>query len=527
MVNHLELSTFEHNYIEEWIQSKYSQWAESLQFRGYVMTKKKSDLKWSSSILALTSYHLILFSEGKDMTRKAPKIYHVYDIKQLINKVDNVLAIVLQRGKQKSKLKVKTECLEQLFVAVRRLKQIQHGDHCAAELTITIKSNVGLLQRGTGGNGANNNGTSNGNDTTSSSTSYTIDTFMDSYRGWCSYYLSTPNPTITGLLAKLYADGNRELDLTGDNVQVSEFSDIDYDLIPLFNALMHDHYFIGLTVRDIKKDATMKALAATVLHNSHLKRLSAKHCVNEAMHHLFLSLSLNKRSAIQILDVSDDPLSNKATTSLIACMMQYQHALIHLDLSNCNIPPKQLSLLFEALERNFGMSLTIELLNVSNNKFDEQTNAAFASWIIKSQGHSKLKHLLLNGTGISAYSFYSLRHLARLEHLDVSNNKLELGGDLEKLLAVLSTQTLYRLECNNCHISKMVAAVILIKMSEKKVSVHLELMGMTLTTADESYEDFLDALCLFRESENSIKRLNLKQLRGTEKDNPLVAPGVG
>ncbi|GAM26662.1 hypothetical protein SAMD00019534_098370 [Acytostelium subglobosum LB1] len=163
------------------------------------------------------------------------------------------------------------------------------------------------------------------------------------------------------------------------------------------------------------------------------------------------------------------------------------------------------------------MSLTLEYLNLSHNKFDDQANAAFASWLIRSHGYSKLKHLLLHSCGISAFSFYSLRHLARLEHLDVSNNKLEVGSELDKLLPVLSTQTLYKLDCNHCNVNKEVLALILCKMSDKKASVQLGLMGLNLANADENYDMFFSSLLLFKDSEISIKSLNLRHVRGTEK----------
>ncbi|GAM26663.1 hypothetical protein SAMD00019534_098380 [Acytostelium subglobosum LB1] len=247
------------------------------------MTKK------TSCILVITNYHVILFSEGKDLTRKQPKDYHLYDIKQLINKQDFILAIIFQRGKTKTKLKLKTENLEVLLTVIRRLKQCQNSDHCSAELELMIKSTQAL----------------------ESSTPdvkelpATLDTFMDQYRGWCSYYESTPNVAMTAWITRMFAEGNREIDLHRD-LQASEFSDTTFDMLPLFNALQHDRYFSALTVQDLKKEVLVKALAELVLHNSHLKKLSFRKCSSEAFHHVFLSLSLNKRSAVQLLDVSEN-----------------------------------------------------------------------------------------------------------------------------------------------------------------------------------------------------------------------------
>eukprot|EP01133_Synstelium_polycarpum_P003789 gene3789-4370_t len=447
----LELSSIEINFIEEWVNTYYGRWGETIIFRGYVLSKKKSDSKWISSILVITNYHMFLFSEGKELTKKQPRDYHIYDIKKLVSKVEYVLTVSFQHGKTKSKAKFKTEQMSYVLSLLRRLLHLLNGEHCAAEPLVSVKSVTGVpsMER---------------------KEYSSFEEFSDLYKGWCAYFQADPHQPLQNFIQKTLAESCREIDLHSE-IQTSDHSDIVFDIVPVLHALKHDHNFNSIIVRDLKKDAAVKALADLILHNTFIKKLVIKRCGNDSLQNIFFSLSLNKKNAIQ---------------------------------------------LFEAFEKNYGMSLTLEFLNVSHNKFDESTNNAFSSWILKSRGHLKLRQLLLNSTGITTHSFYCLSGLERLEHLDISNNRLEIA-ELDKLLPVLAISTLHRIDANQCGLSKEVISLLFCKMTDKKASVHIELEGVSLV-GEDNFEMLFNSIALFKDAAVAIRHLNLRALKGTEKN---------
>ncbi|KAF2074793.1 hypothetical protein CYY_003896 [Polysphondylium violaceum] len=497
----LELSTIENNYIEEWVNLNYSNYSENIVFKGHILTnKKKSHIdssKWSSSILIITCFHIILFSEGKELTKKTPKDFHIYDCKKLTNKEDYVLSLAFQRGKQKTKITIKTEQMNYIVSLIRRLRSLLDSDHCSTDLTLNVKPFLKQpLER----------------------KEYSVyEGFLDLYRGWCSYFTVEPNQTLIDYIHKTIMDGNNELDL--NEVLNTDISDVSLDFVPFLYSLKHNSYFNSLIVKDLKKESTIKALSDLLLHNCQLKKLFIKKCGNDSLQSIFISLSLNKRNSIQILDVSDQTLSNKSISSLINCLATFNHALVYLNISNCSIPPKMMASIFDSLEKNYGMSLTLEYLNISGNKLDEVGNNAITSWIIRSRFFLKLKQFLLNSCGINSQTLFCLRQLSQLEYLDISNNKLELN-DIERFQYILSLPSLIRIDCNYCNLPKEIVALIFSKMSEKKLNVHIELAGLNLCAPNENdstWEVLFTNISLFRETVISIKTLNLKNTRGSEK----------
>ncbi|EGC36773.1 hypothetical protein DICPUDRAFT_97479 [Dictyostelium purpureum] len=495
----LELSIIENSFIEEWINQSYAQFSETIVFKGHIMTNKKQHLdpskKWTSSILIITVYHLIIFSDGKDLTKKLPKEYHIYDCKKLSNKEDYCLSLTFQRGKQKSKVIMKTEQMNYIVSLIRRLRAQLDSDHCISELKLNVRDYLKQpLERKEFTN---------------------FEGFLDLYRGWCSYFSIEPSQSVIDYTHKTIIDGNNEIDL--NELETSEQSELSFDQIPFLFSLKHNNYFSSLIIKDLKKEMSVKALAELIQHNSFIKKLIVKKTGCESLQTILSSISGNKKNSIQILDISENNFSKQSISSLISCMTNFNHSLIYLNISNCSIPPKMMSAFFESLEKNYGMSLTLEYLNISNNKLDDSGNSALTSWIIRSRGNLSLKNFMLAGVGVSSQTINALRNLSKLEYIDLSFNKIE-SNELERLYHILTIPSLYRVDFNYCNLSKEISSLIFSKMSEKKINVHLELAGLNIFSSDETNWDMLFTnMLLFKESQIKIKCLNLKLTRGTEK----------
>ncbi|KYQ90368.1 leucine-rich repeat-containing protein (LRR) [Tieghemostelium lacteum] len=490
----LELSVIENNYIEEWINQYYSQFSEKVIFKSHILSHKKGgslESKWASSILIITDYHMLLFHEGKELTKKPPKDHHIYDCKKISNKVDYVVSFTFQKGKQKSKVILKADQMNYIVSLVRRLRLPLDSEHCKTDLIINLKfSNKQIITK---------------------KEETIFEEYVSLYKGWCSYFNSEPSPIIYNYIQRLIIQNNTEINL--NEIQLSEGSEMVLDFIPFFNSLRHNEYFNSLIVKDLKKESQVKAFSDLLLHNSQLKKLIIKRSGNDSLQNIFLSLSLNKKNSIQILDISEQILSTRSISSLVNCLTTFNHSLIYLNLSNCGIPPKSMTMLFEALEKNYGMSLTLEYLNISYNKLDEQANNAFISWIVKSRLMLHLKTLILDSVGITSTTLQNLKFLPKLEHLDLSHNKFDIS-DLERFFYILSIETLYRIDCNYCNLPKELVAVIFHKMSFKKLNVHLELAGLVI---GDDWDMVYVNLLIFKDTPISIGTLRMENSKCTER----------
>lgn len=70
-------------------------------------------------------------------------------------------------------------------------------------------------------------------------------------------------------------------------------------------------------------------------------------------------------------------------------------------MTNCGLNAKGISTLFEAFEANFQVSLTVQHLGLSQNKFEETGSIAMANWLSKVREYSALVRVELAGTFIS------------------------------------------------------------------------------------------------------------------------------
>lgn len=70
-------------------------------------------------------------------------------------------------------------------------------------------------------------------------------------------------------------------------------------------------------------------------------------------------------------------MGNKGLMSLSEPLQYWNHCLKVLDISYCHVSDKGLVPLVYALEKNYGMSLSIEVLNLSGNNLDKNGSQVF------------------------------------------------------------------------------------------------------------------------------------------------------
>lgn len=138
------------------------------------------------------------------------------------------------------------------------------------------------------------------------------------------------------------------------------------------------------------------------------------------------SVFTNPDHAIQVLDLSYTEISSKANISLAKAIKYFPHALLVLRLRGCHLSAKSFEVLFEAFQDNYGVSLSIEELDLSDNKIEEEGSVVFKNWLGNARKFSHLRELHLSHTAINYHLIGPwIAELPCLDVLDVSNNKLD------------------------------------------------------------------------------------------------------
>eukprot|EP01116_Phalansterium_solitarium_P001278 TRINITY_DN11070_c0_g1_i2.p1 TRINITY_DN11070_c0_g1~~TRINITY_DN11070_c0_g1_i2.p1 ORF type:complete len:648 (+),score=269.47 TRINITY_DN11070_c0_g1_i2:451-2394(+) len=142
------------------------------------------------------------------------------------------------------------------------------------------------------------------------------------------------------------------------------------------------------------------------------------------------ALLRNAEHSLQVVELVDCKLGNGGAHSIQRALSHWRHSLKVLSLANCKLAPKAIEGLFASFEQEFGMSLSIEDLDLSGNHFGEQGTRALEHWLNIVKTSSALTRLSLASSGLVVGLVNSLKSFVRISSLDLSGNKIaeEDGG---------------------------------------------------------------------------------------------------
>eukprot|EP01132_Coremiostelium_polycephalum_P004282 gene4282-5356_t len=253
---------------------------------------------------------------------------------------------------------------------------------------------------------------------------------------------------------------------------------LGFNLFTSIITLRHNPFIKSLKITNVPHINVCSSVGEMMQTNSAITELIITNLLTEqSFTPIGHALMVNDNSALQTLNLSNNMLSYESVVSICEGLASFNHSLVTLDLSKCNIPPKGVTLLFEAFERNFAMSLTLENLILSDNRFQDSGSNAFASWLSKSRGHNSLRKLVLSQTQLN-FSIVGppLRVLTDLETLDVSKNKIT-----QSHARILSTELIEcvtswkHLNLSGCGIVADSLQMILISLGKNRKFVNLNL----------------------------------------------------
>jgi Ran GTPase-activating protein (RanGAP) involved in mRNA processing and transport len=360
----------------------------------------------------------------------------------------------------------------------------------------------------------------------SSSGTQVADGLLEAYRAFCVSRCAAVSPEFLRYVEDVVALGCCEL-LLSDCPGVLTKSSISPDTLPIFDSLQFNPYFRSLCLYESTlRDVVSEIACSLIRHNRSLTRIAL--CglpVSGGWVRFGAALRRNNLHSLQILDLSNNRIDLDGISSLARAFQSFPHALLELNLSNCSLPSKGITVLFKSFCCNFGASLALECLNLSHNAFDELSTQGLAEWLGHIQNHSKLRVLRLANTGVQmALVAKYFRYFPSLRILDLADNKLD-STDCHLLSTSLDTSvSINSLSIARC-VSKSEFTISLFQsITSNKALSSLKIDFGKNKLDEKDIPAFCQALSL---GVNRLHTLDLTAVKFREKDLSSVLSALG
>eukprot|EP01112_Ceratiomyxa_fruticulosa_P008454 TRINITY_DN2191_c0_g1_i2.p1 TRINITY_DN2191_c0_g1~~TRINITY_DN2191_c0_g1_i2.p1 ORF type:complete len:897 (-),score=195.19 TRINITY_DN2191_c0_g1_i2:116-2806(-) len=392
-------------------QVLYRTWIERSQ-----NLKSKS---FDKRIIVVTKYKVLLIKKSVIGKRSLDRAIHLYDITEL-NAVDSegpehfeLLYQVIDKNDKKEDLGIHVKCptgavatsiIKNIRTAYRKITvgfpeeyQIKIG--LPPERVERLDPNFTVHPLSAGG-------------------------LIDQYISLSYYYNTKPTLDFVRHIEGVCAVNSIDLDLT-ECPGIDPSSELGFNLFTGITSLRHNTYFRGVRVHGVAHPSVLNAVGTALSTNRTLTRvvLTDLH-TEQSFVPIGKALATNAHHAVQYLNLSKNKLSFQALASLCDAISKFPHALLRLDLSYCEIPPKGVEMVFNSFERNFGSSLRLQHLDLSHNKFQDQGSLALAGWLAKIKGCHSLVSLVLETSQLNFSIVGPPLRVANVQLLNLSNNRI-------------------------------------------------------------------------------------------------------
>ena len=299
---------------------------------------------------------------------------------------------------------------------------------------------------------------------------------IEAYEAQCCYFKVYLSKDISRLLEALYRKRSFNLDLT-DCPLVED----PKTMLPLIGALRHNTYFLSLKLTECKGNQQILLMLANVLRfNSTITKIELSNLDHSprSFEVFGSSLKSNPNHAIQVIDITNNKIPSIAMDSISGALSQFTHALQGLRLKNCQLSLKSLTYLFQSFKDNYGMSLAIQLLDLSQNHLGGRGSVLIGNWLNRIREDSQLEHLYLRNTSL-AFVFIgrALVHYPNLRSLDLSENNLDIASVQLLTLWIETSMNLQSLNVSSCNINgEYIGKILSVMLSNRNLSqVHVHM----------------------------------------------------
>eukprot|EP00012_Vannella_robusta_P004486 CAMPEP_0206182586 /NCGR_PEP_ID=MMETSP0166-20121206/147_1 /ASSEMBLY_ACC=CAM_ASM_000260 /TAXON_ID=95228 /ORGANISM="Vannella robusta, Strain DIVA3 518/3/11/1/6" /LENGTH=805 /DNA_ID=CAMNT_0053597311 /DNA_START=297 /DNA_END=2714 /DNA_ORIENTATION=+ len=252
--------------------------------------------------------------------------------------------------------------------------------------------------------------------------------FMLHYKALCSFYKIQPSRDVIQYIQHLFEESKHEIDFR-DCPGTESDTPLAFDLRPVFQSLPHNNYFNSIVLHDTGRKGLVKELGNTMKRSSFITRLDFNHITSglSQLPQIFTSLSSNPTNALMDLMIRDVNLAPSvgAISEMFANM---SHGFRRIQLVKCRLNGKQISsIIQDGLMKNYPLTLTLEELNLSGNKFDVE-GETLQKLFLRIGPFSKLRRLILRKCSINLLLVIRPLHsFPQLSEIDFSYNKFDTG----------------------------------------------------------------------------------------------------
>ena len=299
---------------------------------------------------------------------------------------------------------------------------------------------------------------------------------LEAYQAQCNYFGAYYSRDLARMIEGMYERRSFDLDLS--RCPMVEDPEV---MLPLVGALRHCTYFLSLVLTECSGNQQVLLMLSNVVRfNSTLTKIELANMDSPGSFENFgNSLLANRDHAIQVLDISDSKIPYYGAKAISLALTEFQHSLCVLSLRNCHLSLRSLEELFYCFKNNYGMSLSIQQLDLSQNRLGSRGSALLGNWINHGRDDLSLQHLYLRSCELSYVLIgRGLVFVPRLRSLDVSGNKLSSADVQLMTLWIETSKSLQSLDLSNCGLSsEQVGKILSVMLTNQRlmdVRVHLD-----------------------------------------------------
>eukprot|EP01103_Thecamoeba_quadrilineata_P020192 TRINITY_DN853_c0_g1_i4.p1 TRINITY_DN853_c0_g1~~TRINITY_DN853_c0_g1_i4.p1 ORF type:complete len:1029 (+),score=293.33 TRINITY_DN853_c0_g1_i4:17-3103(+) len=405
---------------------------ELINYQGVIDYCRKGALKTEERIFALGRYRFFLLRRGK--SGKLMRDHHLYQIEELqMLESENKMVIRTKTDDPKQTL-----TFELITDGLNSLKSILQAIRLAYTKISKGFPEVGKMKLNVAQAYMNPGQHPNESD---------CGGFVEIYKAFCDFCRVPASAQVVNYVhdklvhfkrnvaAKDWKDDSCfELhlnEIVGALGDPSTYPELAFSLTPFFAALQHNYFFRTLKVRNnVNRKDVLQLLSDCLKSNACLTRLDIESDTSGgSIVGIGEALRNNKASAVQAILLRNNPssLAERGVVSLSKGLEELPRALTRLDLSGSGVTDRALLSLIYSFEKNYGMSLALEHLNLSRNYFDDAGTTSLANWLLAMGSNSNLITLKLSYCGNPNLQLLTrgVRGLPKITKWDLSGNRVD------------------------------------------------------------------------------------------------------
>jgi Ran GTPase-activating protein (RanGAP) involved in mRNA processing and transport len=336
--------------------------------------------------------------------------------------------------------------------------------------------------------------------------------FEHTYEAYCNFFGTPLRTEVVEHVNYLVSIGCTDLDLTAiPGIDLK--SELTFEMLPVAATLKNNTYWRSIEMRGIEHKEALSAFAHILSENRTITKVVCSNCASDIVELFGQAMEKNVYNKVHILDLSGNKIAVKAAESLALAFQSSNHVIQVINLNNISLGSSGFQSIILALSINWGMTLGIEELNISNNMIGT-ASGDFISFIGLMKKHCKIRRLALANTGIQVGSFILELSSLKITYLDLSDNKFDKLTQNNLVHFCEGTQTLETIRLANTSLGAQMLARVVKTLFEndtlKSISIDLSRNSLGLAGVQQIVPFLRNAkLNAFDLSDNAIKEKGL------------------